>query len=523
MARQFSASQTVPFPLWGLTAGQFNNLPSTRVPETGLSASHNVYISEGRIRVRPPLVAYARTGSSKPCNHVAHMITQAGVVYLMRSEIDPISSRVEVYSWDGATWTSLASGLQGSEDHPPASTMFKGEWLFAPGDDWAYQWTGGALNRLDLLQADPELRPPEAPRHMISNLSRVFMANGIDPISGDRIPWRVWWCSKGDSLTWDHGGRKPEAKNASFQDLMQDNTEVSGLHYHDGAEILAFKPRSLYTGVFNGGVALYLFEPVSLEIGCVAGRTIQSWNGLCLFLGASTVYAKPLGQKPIPIGDSIAPRLRELLDTEYASRASAVLDPVLGIYWLFIPTSGDGRCGKIFACSLKDKFAWTEGEVADGEIAPMACTVFWPTNSEHLLVVGSRDGGVYRLGGGTAMLDGRTEYSAHFWSRSLDFVEVLAQAGAETAALQKMSLQGSSGTATGRVRVGATVASLEAADPVEFGDFDMAEDWDQSYRSGKMNAMRFAQVGAYWPPGTSTPMPVDGVTLWGMPRGDARE
>lgn len=521
--RKNSLSGTVPFPLWGLTAGQYNNLPSTRVPETGLSASYNVYISEGRIRVRPPLSVYARTDSPRACNHVSHMITQEGLVYLVRSEIDLATDLVAVHAWDGSAWTTLGSGFFGAEGIPPDSCMFKGEWLFLPGDDQVQQWTGGpALVELGSLQPDPELRPPDAPRHICANLSRVFLANGIDPLSGDRNPWRVWWCSKGDSLTWDPGGRKPEAKNASFQDLMHDNTEVTGLHYHDGAEILAFKPRSIYTGVFNGGAALYLFEPVSLEVGCIAGRTIQSWNGLCLFLGAQNVYAKPVGQKPLPIGEAIAPRLRELLDTEYAHRASAVLDPILGTYWLFIPTDGDGTCGSIFACSLRDKFAWTEGRVEDSRIRIMSSAVFWPTDAEPILVLGSRDGRVFRLGGGTAMLDGGTEYSAHFWSRTLDFVEVLAQEGAETASLQKMSLQGTSGTATGRIRTGPTVASLEGVG-TEFGDFDMSQDWDQSFRGGKPEAVRFAQVGAYWPPGTATPMPVDGVTVWGMPRGDARE
>lgn len=521
--RKGSLSGTFPFPAWGLTAGQFNNVPSTRVPEGGLSASSNVYISEGRIRVRPPLTLYANTNSSTPCNHVAHMITQDGRVRLMRSDLDQLGL-ISAHAWNGANWAQIGSGMGGSEDHPPGSCMFKGEWLFLPGNDQVYQWIGGsAMRPLSSTQADPELQPPDKPRHISANMARVFLANGIDPNTNERVPWRVWWCSKSDSSTWDHGGRKPESKNASFQDLMHDNTEVTGLHFHDGAEILAFKPRSIYLGVFNGGVALYMFEPISLEVGCIAGRTIQSWNGLCVFLGPNNVYAKPVGSKPTPIGDSIRLRLASCLNSEYAHRSSAVMDPILGVYWLFIPQNQEATCGKIFACSLKDKFAWTEGEVENSTLRVMGSTVYWPTNSDPVLLVASRNGKVYRLGGGTAMVDGDTSYDAHFWSRSIDFMELLAQEGSETASFQRISLQGQSGTATGIIRGGPTVASLEGAEGEEFGDFDMSSQWDQSFRAGHPDAFRFAQVGAYWPPGTANPMTVDGITVWAMPRGDARE
>lgn len=522
--RPNSFSDVQAMPMWGLTAGQFSNVPSPRIPDSGLSSSSNVYVSEGRLRVRPSLVEYAPTNRQVPCSHVAHMITQDGIPYLMRTTTDPATGEVQVHAWDGSSWTTIQTGLTGGEDYPPESCMLKGEWLLCPGDDKVYRWTGGAgMVSLDSLQPDPDLKPPDAPSHIASNLSRVFLANGIDPYSGERVPWRVWWCSKGDTLTWDHGGRKPEAKNASFQDLMHDNTEVTGLHYLDGAEILAFKPRSIYIGEFAGGYNLYLFTPVSLDIGCIAGRTIQSWNGLCIFLGANNVYAKPVGGKPQAIGDAIRPRLAKLLNKEYAHRASAVLDPVLGVYWLFVPQNAEATCGKIFACSLKDKFAWTEGEISDPHLRVLDAGLFWPSDSDTRKVIASRDGRIYQMSDSPPMRDGTFKFSAYGWSKTLDFVELLAKAGSETATLQKLSVQGLSGEATGAVRVGPTVASVEASEDVEFGDFDMSQPWDQSFRSGKPQAMRFAQVGVKWPSTVQEPMPVDGITLWSLPRGDARE
>lgn len=522
--RPTSLSDVVSFPIWGLAAGQFNNVPSPRIADLGLFASNNVFISEGRVQVRPSLVEYVPTDSSLPCTHAAHMITQGGDTFLIRTSLDPGTSKVSVLAYDGDQWETIASDLSGAEDIPPESCMLKGEWLLCPGDDKVYQWTGsGPMIPLESLQPDPDLKPPDSPAHIASNMSRVFLANGIDPYTGDRIPWRVWWCSKSDTTTWDHGGRKPEAKNASFQDLMHDNTEVTALHYLDGTEILAFKPRSVYVGEFNSGVNLYLFLPVSLEIGCIASKTVKSWNGLCVFLGPSNVYAKPVGGKPQAIGDAIRPRLAELLNSEFAHRSSAVIDPVLGVYWLFIPQNEEATCGKIFSCSLRDKFAWTEGEISSSGIRITDATTFYPSASEVEVLVSSRDGKIYSMTGGYPMQDGGDSFSASFWSRTFDWVELLAKQGAETVSLQKISVQGPRGSASGIVRTGPTVASVECAETQEFGDFDMSQAWEQSFRGGKTQAYRFAQVGAYWPPGTKDPMPVDGITVWGIPRGDARE
>lgn len=521
-------SELVSFPLWGFVAGQQNNLPSPMIPDQGLFDSSNVYISEGRILPRPPLVEHSATGSNTPCSHVAFYISDGGTIRLLRTALNTGTNRVEVFSWDGAAWTSILSAsaaTASSEDTPPASCMFKGEWLLCPGNGELHRWTGaGAMATIDSLQADTDLQPPNAPRHIAAALGRVFLANGVDPISGNRVPYRVWWCTKSDTTIWDHGSRKPEARNASMQDLAHDNTPVTAMHFHDGKEILAFKPRAVYPGIFNGGANLYQFEPISVDIGCTAGRTIKSYRGLCIFKGDGNVFAKPTGAKPIPIGDAIASRLRAI-NGDYEHRSSAVLDPILGLYYLFVPMNNDTTCSHMFICSLNNKFAWTEGEIADTDIKAMAATEYYASQAgDTRLLIGSRDGKVYELDYSTlTMTDGDTSYSAYFWSKTFDFLGLMAKMGAETAGIQKLSVQGQSGVANGRVRVGPTVATVEGATATDFGEFDMGEDWSQSSLAAKPNAFRFAQLGAYWAAGETEPMAVDGITAWGMPRGDARE
>ena len=107
--RPNSFSDVRAMPMWGLTAGQFSNVPSPRIPDSGLSSSSNVYVSEGRLRVRPSLVEYAPTNRQVPCSHVAHMITQDGIPYLMRTTTDPATGEVQVHAWDGSSWTPEGS------------------------------------------------------------------------------------------------------------------------------------------------------------------------------------------------------------------------------------------------------------------------------------------------------------------------------------------------------------------------------------------------------------------------------
>jgi hypothetical protein len=410
--------------------------------------------------------------------------------------------------------------------------QFKGEFLLAPGNGDLHRATDiGTWATVDSAQANASLYPPNVPRVLGANMSRVFLGDGVDQVSGNRIPYRVWWCSKSDALTWSHGSGAPEEKNAGFQDLMYDNSAITAFHYADAKEFLCFKERSFYVAVFKGPPLFYEFEPVSTSYGCPAGHTVCSWEGLVVWMGQENVYAKQVGSNQVtPIGNAIRSRLKAVLAGSSAKRASAMIDPVLGLYWLFIPKTGATTCAYMFVCSLRDGFAWAEGEISHSDIRVMKAHVFNAGTMDARLLLGSRDGKIYRLSG-TALTDGGTGFEAYFWSKTLDFLEIqkgMKQGveGYETGEIQKISLMGDSGTATGRVRAGATPAAVESSASLAFGDFDMSQAEGQSYKAepyGRPNAYRFAQVGAHWASGTTSPMALDGVTFWGMPRGEARE
>lgn len=525
-----------PVAAWGLVGGQHNNVPPTRVPDNGMSESYNVLVSEGRLKPRPGLEEHAATGSTTACNHLSTY--QIGsTIYLVRTQLNTGTNALDIETWDGATWTSRVTGLTGGEDTPPWSVQIKGEFLILPGGGDLYRATAiGTWATVDSAQADATLEPPNTPRVMGANLSRVFLGDGVDQVSGNRIPYRAWWCSKSDTLTWSHGAGKPEEKNAGFQDLMYDNSPIVGFHYADAREFLCAKERSIYQAVFKGPPLFYEFEPISTSHGCGSGHTMCSWQGLVVWMGQNgNVYAKQVGSPQIiAIGDAIRPRLNSILNSTYARRASAVIDPALGLYYLFVPKSGSATVSYMFICALKDGFAWAEGEISHADIRVMHAHAFYAGVNDTRLLVASRDGKVYRLSG-TTLADGGTNFEAYFWSKTMDFLEIQTKrssargtdnAGTETLEIQKISLMGDSGTATGRVRAGATPAAVESATAVEFGDFDMSQTTGQSYKAegaGRVNAFRFAQVGAYWDGGTTAPMALDGVTFWGMPRGEARE
>lgn len=529
--RQNSMAQDVPTAFYQLDAGMFRNVPSQRIPENGCYDAQNVVFYEGRVRPRPPFVVATAiaTGSAIGCNHVGLMQTQGGSQFIMRSEIDTGTLKMDVYYYDAAWFDITAPQLDGDLDHMPWSTQFKGEWLFCPGNDELYSWAAsGNMVTVDSRQADTTLRPPDKPYVIACTATRVFLGNVV--ISGTRIPWRVCWSDTGSSIVWaPNGGGYPAQGSASYQDILHDSSEITGLFFQGGKDMICFKRTSIYKGIWKGGPVWYDFEPISMQHGCPAGQTIRSWRNTLIWLGDDfNVYAMPLRGQITAIGDAISPRLRVILRLSYVKRSSAVVDSTLGLYWLFVPQLGQTTVNKIFVCNLKTG-AWAEGEIAGSVVKIMCAMEYRPGYSDPVMYFGSADGKIYEfatayttLKDGMSTGSGGTAYEAYVWGRVLDFLEVFKQVGAETGEFHALGLQAESGKATPQCRVGDTTKALLAATSGTYTEIDMDAATPVPFSPNRTNMARFGQVGVKWTSGQASPMPVDGVTIWSMPRSDAR-
>lgn len=535
MARAFSTHQAQPLPVWDMTKGLFSDRPGVIVPDGGCTQADNVVFRDGRIYPRPPLLEYtsAPTGRSVPVNHFYPGFFLGTSQYLIYSDIiltgGPTYQYMNVYYYDGG-WVDLTvspANVFGLETQPPSSTQFRNEWLFCPGNDELQQWAGsGNLNAMSSLQTDADLQPPGKPWYICSNASRVFLANAI-PAGGNRNHIGVWWCATGNSTIWDTGSGNPLRYDAGFAELSHEPSEIVGMFFHGGIDILAFKRKSIYKATWIGLPVGYRFDPLTTDIGALSQGCITSYRSILVWLGCDfNLYAMPFRGQIQPIGDSIQNILEEELDLNYAKLCSGAVDSVDGVYYFWYPAIGDGGlCKKGLACNLRTG-AWSRLEINHSDIAIMCASEYRPGYARSKTVFGSRDGKLYTfypLSTSSTLQDGGVSggaYAPRVVSKIVDTLQVFGADGGDSGEIHAMSLQGSSGKATPIFRAGATVAGIENASFQNMDQISMDTEEEQAFTTGaRSKASRFLQIGVDWESGDTDPMFVDGITSWIQPRG----
>lgn len=537
-----SLNKAQAIPLWKLDGGEFYNLPSAVIPETGAFAAQNVVFFDGKLRPRPGLqlaaVSPADTDPTFLANssilHLGYMVTQSQTYNLIRVQT-AVSSVIKVSKFSGAgAWSDItgALALTYAADVAYNSAQFKGEFLLCLGNSNLLRWNGaGTLVDVSAAQPNVALRAPANPTFVCATGSRVFLANAIDPNSGLRVPYRVWWSDTMNSGIWSSGEGIPGQGSASYQDLTQgrDSSPITGMYFQGATQVVVFKRHSVYRGVFKGSPVWYDFLPVTQSRGCVAARSIQCYNDTLVWLGDDyNVYAMALNGQITAIGDAVRPRLQEIFDPSLNNGCSvtSTLDVVLSLYWLIIPRSNSGVFTYyVFCCNLRTG-AWSEGVNMSGK---HMLSGFWlqpepPFFTQTPLAIwGSNDGRIYSYDySKVKMLDIDVPFDATWWSRTHDFVQ-LGKGSGETAEFHKVALHGTAGVAVPRIRMGRSIAEVTSDRKLyTFEAMNLADPDCPAYVYGRANADRFGQIGIYWAPGTRHPAIIEGVTSWGLARQETR-
>lgn len=530
-------------PLWKLDAGEFHNLPSASIPELGASDASNVVFYDGRMHVRPgfslsavsPDPAVIGFDPTSTIQHLGYMVTQSQAYHLMRVQ-SAASGVIQVFKFNGTAWQDItgAMALTAAPEVAISSAQFKGEWLLCLGNANLLRWTGaGTLVDVSLAQPNVALRAPANPAYVCATGSRVFLANAIDPDSGQRVPYRVWWSDSLNSGIWSSGEGIPGQGSASYQDLIQgkDSSPITGMYFQGATQVVVFKRHSIYRGVFKGSPVWYDFLSITQSRGCVAPKSIQCYNDTLVWLGDDyNIYAMAMNGQITAIGDAVRPRIQTLFDPAYDNgcSVSSSLDVVLGLYWLVIPRVEYGALRHYVLCCNLRTGAWSEGKFADETV--FIKSGFWlqPDPPFYvrapLAIWGMSNGRIYALDHSYApMFDLNTPFEAHWWSRTHDFVQ-LGKGSGETAEFHKISLHGTDGTAIPRIRMGRNITEVTGDRRLyTYEAMNLADPDCPAYvATGRASADRFGQVGIQWSPGTRDPAIIEGVTSWGLARQEAR-
>lgn len=551
-----TTERALAFPLFQLDAGEITNLPAAVIGATAASSTSNVIFSDGRVRPRPGFSLHplnpSVAGGYSPSSWIIHLgrfITTSQVGYTMRLQLE-LSGAVTVWAKDDVSdWQLISPFPIGSRaDTPPASAMFnEGEWLLVNGHNNMQMWNGtGTLVDMTTAQTNISLQAPQQPAFLCTTGSRVFLGNALDPNSGLRVPYRVWWSDTGDALKWSNGAGLPAQGSAGYQDLFQgaDASPITGMYFQGETRVIVFKRHSIYRGVFiNGGPVWYDFLPITQSRGCVAPGSIKAFDDTLIWLGDDyNIYTLSMGNQITPIGDAVRPRLQQLVDLSNASalgKVSAVVDTVLGLYWLMLPAQVDNSTA-ILCCNLRTG-AWSEGSVGGSTVQPLCGLWIYPESplvlftgvSRPVAIWGCSDGSIYALDHTKPqMTDKAAPWDAYWWGRTQDFMQILQlgyagklpmQLHGETGEWHKISLHGTVGEAIPRVRMGRSLNDLATDKHLYAYDCMDSVNNTPAYSANiRADAERFSQLGVYWSPGTASPMAVDGITVWGISRQVAR-
>jgi hypothetical protein len=267
----------------------------------------------------------------------------------------------------------------------------------------------------------------------------LMVGNTTDPVSG-AVPWRVWWSSINDPTSWPTpGGTTAISVQSDYNEMQQtDLGNVTGLvsGFSQGADVVIFMERGIYTGNYAGPPLIFSFRVAQGASGTIAplsivqsfarqqtGATIPvvyylSEDGFAAFDG-STAY---------PIGSQKFDRtFYRLVDDAYIHRVQGSVDPrSRSVIWAFPSIGGGGLLNKLLVYNwelsrgalveLDDHLEWISKAMFGAShtldsidsfgtvdtISPSFDDPFWVGNTSSRLTLFDADHR-FNIGGGPAM------------------------------------------------------------------------------------------------------------------------
>lgn len=227
----------------------------------------------------------------------------------------------QLYRYQASGWTSVGSGYSASAQIG---------WRFAQWGDLIIATNGVDLPRaLDMTAGSPSFAALSGtpPIGELIAIVRDFVVLG----RADNDPKRVQWSENDDAEGWTVG-----TNEADFQ-IMPTGGEVTAL---SGGEYgLVFQDRRISRMSYIGGDAIFQFDEISANIGCIAAGSLAKIGNLHFFLSHQG-FAVCDGSGVRAIGDEKVNRtvLGEI-DRSYLPQMSVAVDPRKSLVIWAIPNA----------------------------------------------------------------------------------------------------------------------------------------------------------------------------------------
>lgn len=256
----------------------------------------------------------------------AAAITASVVTKLDGTHRTFVGTETKLYAKSGTAWAdvSRAAAYNASADFP---------WRFAQFGD-----TSLAVNKGDVIQASSsgvfsDLDAPKA-AVMCATSGFVMLGNTDEATYGESMD--RWWCS--EYLV--HTGWTPAISTQCTTGRLVDTPgAITGMKAL-GADVVAYKDRSMYFGRYVGPPGVWDFSLLPGESGCSSQEAIADIGAAHVFIGYDDIYIFD-GSRPKSIGSPLREWFFADLDPAYRHRIRSAHDRNNALVYFHYPRVGN--------------------------------------------------------------------------------------------------------------------------------------------------------------------------------------
>lgn len=164
---------------------------------------------------------------------------------------------------------------------------------------------------------------------VLSSADFVLAFNTEDATYGDQGD--RWWCS----AFRDHSSWAPSVTTqATTGRLIGDGGDITAAS-RMGSQVVAYKSRSMFVGTYVGPAAVWQWDRVPGDMGCVGPRAVCDMGGPQVFVGEDNIWMFD-GTRPVPMGiGAVRDWFAERLSQTQRHKTICTFEPSVARVWIF--------------------------------------------------------------------------------------------------------------------------------------------------------------------------------------------
>lgn len=123
-----------------------------------------------------------------------------------------------------------------------------------------------------------------------------------------------------------------------------------------GSSVMVYKDRSMYRGTEVGGAAVWQFDLLPVDIGCIGPDAVTDLGGAGhIFVGRSDIFQYD-GTMPVSIAEgAVRQWFYDNVSQQYIQKTTVVHDKQNGVVWIFYPSTNSTVCDQALVYHLGQK------------------------------------------------------------------------------------------------------------------------------------------------------------------------